>query len=215
MNVAPSRSKPPEITRIRIASLITCGVSVTLFFLFRILHDRFPREPIFKFVFDYFLWPLAVLPATLAKSARGKTKPKMQILDVALHELGHVIGAMCCCGYPISITIRSDESGVTLCKRGIDSVRLFAGYSAQSLMGGLLLFCSFNTTASIVASAIHTTCLAAVLCFSSRSSDKSTSVVIGGGALIFIVLTCVVHFKPYLRLILVSFTPSSIHGHYD
>jgi len=74
-----------------------------------------------------------------------------KLLTVALHEFSHA-AAGCCTGAKIeSVEIDPDEGGATRMRGGIACCTLPAGYLGSSLIGALLVFCSFdNTENSIV-----------------------------------------------------------------
>lgn len=77
----------------------------------------------------------------------------LKLIVVAWHELGHVV-ASACSGYKLeSVTVDPNEGGATRLEGGhYNPAALPLGYMTSCLLGGVLVFCGFNTLASKIAS---------------------------------------------------------------
>ncbi|KAL8283728.1 hypothetical protein RQP46_005523 [Phenoliferia psychrophenolica] len=81
-----------------------------------------------------------------------------KMLTIAFHEFGHAATG-CCTGASIkSISLDPREGGVTQMAGGINWITLPSGYLGSSIIGALLIFCGFDTTASKVASFVLALC---------------------------------------------------------
>ncbi|KAM0756205.1 hypothetical protein T439DRAFT_320902 [Meredithblackwellia eburnea MCA 4105] len=77
-----------------------------------------------------------------------------KMLVIGFHEFSHAATG-CCTGASIkSISLDPREGGVTMMAGGINFITLPAGYLGSSLIGALLIFCGFDTSASKVASIV-------------------------------------------------------------
>lgn len=77
-----------------------------------------------------------------------------KLLTVGLHEFSHAFVGLLTCAKIESIQLDPDEGGATRMRGGISLITLPAGYLGSSLIGAILMACSFDERASKVASIV-------------------------------------------------------------
>ncbi|MBW0550550.1 hypothetical protein O181_090265, partial [Austropuccinia psidii MF-1] len=79
----------------------------------------------------------------------------IKLLSVAWHEFGHVVACAFSAAKLDSVTIDPNEGGATRMEAAVyPAVGLPFGFISSCLLGGLMIFCGFNTLASKIASLI-------------------------------------------------------------
>jgi Peptidase M50B-like len=93
-----------------------------------------------------------------------------QIISVALHELGHAFGTWCSCGCVDYIMVDCGGGGETNLSNQShwNWFSLLMGHVGLSLIGSVLIFCSFKPTASAIGSGCLAMCLWFVIAFGVR-----------------------------------------------
>jgi len=116
-----------------------------------------------------------------------------KLLTVFIHELGHAITALMCCGKVTSITVQENEGGLTNYTYKKECVRFWvtpAGYIGSSLVGAALLIASAKVIGSLVASGV----LAAIILFSLIYQKNIIPRLLTLGYVAVVVLLFILHF---------------------
>ena len=106
------------------------------------------------------------------------------MLVIAFHEFSHAITSCCTGGRVESISLDPHEGGVTHMRGGVQAITLPAGYLGSSIIGMLLTFCGFNTTASKVASIVLGVCFLLTLWWGKKDWLTIITVLLAIGLLI-------------------------------
>ncbi|KAJ1652598.1 hypothetical protein IWQ61_007106 [Dispira simplex] len=103
-----------------------------------------------------------------------------KLFTVALHEFGHA-AVGCCTGAKIhSIEVNPNEGGLTRMSGGVSCCTLPAGYLGSSLLGALMIFCSFNRLASRIITGILIGCCLVMLFWARNWLTRVLIVVFAG-----------------------------------
>ncbi|SPO06118.1 uncharacterized protein DNG_08807 [Cephalotrichum gorgonifer] len=136
-----------------------------------------------------------------------------KMLVIAFHEFGHAITACCTGGRVKSISLDPHEGGVTHMVGGHSSITLPAGYLGSSLIGALLTFCGFNTTASKVASIVLGVCFLLTLWWARK--DWLTYLTIGLAVGLLVACWFIAHAQALRFVVLFIGVMSSLYSVWD
>lgn len=136
-----------------------------------------------------------------------------KMLTIAFHEFGHAIAARMTGGRVKSITLDPHEGGVTQMVGGVSIITLPAGYLGSSLIGALLIFSGFNTTASKVASLVLAVCFLLTLWWARKDWLTIITILLAVGLLI----ACwfLDHAKPLRFVVLFIGVMSALYSVWD
>ncbi|KNE66739.1 hypothetical protein AMAG_11236 [Allomyces macrogynus ATCC 38327] len=103
-------------------------------------------------VFEIMGWHLLTFLAVWNIPYLGRLLDPYKLLVVAFHEFSHAIVGKCTGATIESVEVTPDQGGATRLRGGNACLILPAGYIGSSVIGSVLVFCSFNLLACKIAS---------------------------------------------------------------
>ncbi|KAI6247854.1 hypothetical protein HI914_04291 [Erysiphe necator] len=136
-----------------------------------------------------------------------------KMLTIAFHEFGHALAARLTGGKVKSISLDPHEGGVTHMVGGVSIITLPAGYLGSSLIGALLIFSGFNTTASKIASLTLGICFLLTLWWARKDWLTIITILLAVGLLI--AFWFLDHAKPLRFVVLFIGVMSALYSVWD